>query len=666
MRVLCFALVAWETFGLGLVAATVSVVPETPRAGEVVQVIYDPEGRPLAGASEVFVHRAFNNWAAVAGPDLEMEYDEELDVFVFSYVIPEAAYQIDFVFQDGNDNWDNNGGEDWHVEVAVHEEFAPLPGPDPLPEGASKAGVMMQGFYWDVPEGSWYATLAARAKELRFMRGRQGIDRIWFPPPSKGESGRSSMGYDPYDYYDLGQFTQKGTTRTRFGTQDELKAAIAAFRTVGILCMADIVLNHRSGGNWELNPLTGDSYWTDFTTVASGKCTWSYDDFHPSSLERSDEGIFTGFPDVCHVADQREGDPLFDLIEWGNWMKDESHAGFDGGWRLDYVKGVSPNAIRSFRQGTGNAFSILECWDGLEMIEAYLRVCAGASAFDFPAYYLMRDVFNSTDGSEDISGLVEASQTLAARLPDLAVTFVANHDTDEITRNKMLAYAFILTFEGYPCLFWRDYFDRGLADFGGQRGNGIDALVWARGALAKGDPHIEIRSEGDPDLLIYEAVNGERGYPGFLMAINDSPVATRAAEVVVRNKYLRGRRLQPYAWFSYVDGKNVKPDPVFVDNAGSIQFSVPPRGYVLFSSDELAWPSVQAVAVGQSEMTLNVSVRNTELGESYEVLLSESIEGSDTWNVDRAFVGGEGETTRLDVDLSGRQRVFVRIRKDEN
>jgi alpha-amylase len=40
------------------------------------------------------------------------------------------------------------------------------------------------------------------------------------------------------------------------------------------------------------------------------------------------------------------------------------------------------------------------------------------------------------------------------RNPYKAVTFVTNHDTDEIY-NKQLAYAYILTHEGYPTLFYK-------------------------------------------------------------------------------------------------------------------------------------------------------------------------------------------------------------------
>src|SRR6266568_3322383 len=59
-------------------------------------------------------------------------------------------------------------------------------------------------------------------------------------------------------------------------------------------------------------------------------------------------------------------------------------------------------------------------------------------------------------GSLDHAGLVGLD-------PAGAVTFVENHDTDRggvggpIVRNKLLAYAYILTAEGYPCIFYRDY-----------------------------------------------------------------------------------------------------------------------------------------------------------------------------------------------------------------
>lgn len=47
-----------------------------------------------------------------------------------------------------------------------------------------------------------------------------GITALWLPPVSKSANlGGPSMGYDPYDYYDLGDFNQKGRVKTWFGNR---------------------------------------------------------------------------------------------------------------------------------------------------------------------------------------------------------------------------------------------------------------------------------------------------------------------------------------------------------------------------------------------------------------------------------------------------------------
>ena len=450
-----------------------------------------------------------------------------------------------------------------------------------LPGPVAEAQVMMQGFYWNCPE-EWYQTMAAQADELRNIKDGQGIDRIWFPPPQKSHSGRNSMGYDPYDYYDLGRYDQKGTTATRFGTQEELRKTIALYRSKGIACMADIVLNHRSGGDAENNPrLDGARTWTDFSKVASGRCAWHFDQFHPSAKERSDAGSFGGFPDVCH-----EGVAGADLIEWGRWLADPAHAGFNGGWRLDYVKGVNPGYLRRFIRETGNPFTVLECWDGIPEIERYLDRSKAAAAFDFPGFYAMARVFNH---GEDIRQLVDAEKTLAAKDPARSVTFVANHDTDKdahvesITGNTMLAYAFILTWQGYPCIFWKDYFNYGLADFGGQPGNGIRPLVWVRGALGGGTPDIRLLESNDPDLLVYGTRSGRREAPGYIVAINNQSTGERRIEVTTRNRFLWGKELVCHAWYSYAEGHNRQPPDISCGGRGRVAIEVPPRGYAVYS-----------------------------------------------------------------------------------
>lgn len=118
--------------------------------------------------------------------------------------------------------------------------------------------VMMQAFYWDVPvnagsfNGSWWDTLTAKMSALKTA----GFTGLWVPPPSKGNFGIYDMGYGLYDHYDLGNYNQKGTTETRFGSRTELNSMIsAAHSTAGgapyMNIYADIILNHIYTGDSE-------------------------------------------------------------------------------------------------------------------------------------------------------------------------------------------------------------------------------------------------------------------------------------------------------------------------------------------------------------------------------------------------------------------------------
>ena len=119
--------------------------------------------------------------------------------------------------------------------------------------------VMMQAFYWDVPvdnqnlNGSWWDTLSAKASGMKSA----GFTGIWVPAPSKGNFGIWDMGYGIYDHYDLGNYNQKGTTETRFGSRSELESMISTMhQSPKIEVYADIVLNHIYTGdeNAESNP----------------------------------------------------------------------------------------------------------------------------------------------------------------------------------------------------------------------------------------------------------------------------------------------------------------------------------------------------------------------------------------------------------------------------
>jgi alpha-amylase len=120
--------------------------------------------------------------------------------------------------------------------------------PQPLWSNPWNGKVVLQAFWWDAwnekyPQ-DWYTYLAKLAPRLREL----GIDGIWIPSPAKGNVGASSMGYDIFDHYDLGDKGQKGTVATRFGNKDSLLRLIAVAHANELGVYPDIVLNHVIGG----------------------------------------------------------------------------------------------------------------------------------------------------------------------------------------------------------------------------------------------------------------------------------------------------------------------------------------------------------------------------------------------------------------------------------
>ncbi|HBL29705.1 MAG TPA: alpha-amylase, partial [Acidobacteria bacterium] len=59
----------------------------------------------------------------------------------------------------------------------------------------------------------------------------------------------SDVGYGVYDMYDLGEFNQKGSVRTKYGTKAEYLAAISTAHANGLQIYGDLVFNHRGGAD---------------------------------------------------------------------------------------------------------------------------------------------------------------------------------------------------------------------------------------------------------------------------------------------------------------------------------------------------------------------------------------------------------------------------------
>ena len=131
---------------------------------------------------------------------------------------------------------------------------------------------------------------------------------------------------------------------------------------------------------------------------------------------------------------------------------------------------------------------------------------------DFPLKFALGNACNN----ETAAGLDGAGY--AAHNPFLACTFVENPDTDvspgqAIVSSKLLAYAFILSAEGYPFVFGKDYFPAAI--FPGAYGLKpfIDNLVWIHEHLASG-PTVTRFADGKVFVM------NRTGNPGVLTALN--------------------------------------------------------------------------------------------------------------------------------------------------
>lgn len=109
---------------------------------------------------------------------------------------------------------------------------------------------MLQGWYWDYPKTSqnafWVDTMTAHAKEW----SDAGFTTVWCPPMSMAASGNGSNGYDIKDLFNLGGI---GNANTGFGNRTKIQSMISTFNQYNLKAVADMVYNHRNGGQPETN-----------------------------------------------------------------------------------------------------------------------------------------------------------------------------------------------------------------------------------------------------------------------------------------------------------------------------------------------------------------------------------------------------------------------------
>ena len=96
--------------------AATTVVPDPPVAGAPARIWYASAGGPLAGAGSVLCHWGLDGW------DPDTIVDQLMTPagggsWYLDVNLPPGTAELDFVFTDGQGNWDNNGGQDWIFPV---------------------------------------------------------------------------------------------------------------------------------------------------------------------------------------------------------------------------------------------------------------------------------------------------------------------------------------------------------------------------------------------------------------------------------------------------------------------------------------------------------------------------------------------------------------------
>lgn len=366
-------------------------------------------------------------------------------------------------------------------------------------------GVMMQYFHWYMPsDGSLWEQLSDRSSEL----AKSGITALWLPPAYKGIGGAGDVGYGVYDMYDLGEFEQKGSVRTKYGTKAQYIEAVARLRQAGIQVYADAVFNHRMGGD-EAEPSIATPYsrtdrvnpkgdkrsicsYTKFTFPGRGdlyssfKWGWrhfdavDYDDLNPGERDtvylldgkRFDDEVSLEYGNFAYLMgcdlDCQDQEVREELARWGKWYLDLTSV---DGFRLDAIKHIAAWFFSDWldvmeKHAGRDLFVVGEYWtESLATLLWYINDLGGRmSVFDVPLHYNFHRAGRAGRGF-DMSRILDGTVMQAS--PCNAVTFVENHDSQPMQSLESVvepwfkphAYAIILLRkEGYPCIFYGDYY----------------------------------------------------------------------------------------------------------------------------------------------------------------------------------------------------------------
>ena len=424
----------------------------------------------------------------------------------------------------------------------------------------------------DTPQAPWWWDhLASQAPEFR----RSGFSAVLLPPVCKTASGAASDadGYGLFDNYDIGSKNQYFNIPTRFGDHERLRRMIAIMHACGLDVYADVVMHQYYGGNNGTYKYVG----------ADGKTANGRFPKHPSCFVGApprvpvdpvadSQGNFAFGDMVSYVNSTPKGYMLNGAIDATDWLTRTLDL---QGYRIDDVKGMNVGAVRQVldSESMNGRFAVGEYFDGNpSALHWWVRnsgMGGRCNVFDFTLHWAIQAMCNNS--SRWGMGALQGAGYIAID-PMSAVTFVDNPDTDlsygeNVIWNKILGYALILTAEGYPSVYYKDYSTDpgcyGLKPL-------IDNLIWIHENLAFGTTLT--RWGNDPQVYVFE----RQGHPGLLVALNNDGYNSYAR--TVQTSFGPNVQLHEYT------GKH---GDIWTDGQGRATFTVPKnnngQSYLCFS-----------------------------------------------------------------------------------
>jgi alpha-amylase len=246
-----------------------------------------------------------------------------------------------------------------------------------------------------------------------------GYTAILISPHQSACGGR--LGYDPYDFR---------VFNSGHGTADELALLVQKTHAAGLQIYADMVLNHMCPNRNFTYPRFQTEHFHRFGGINNWDDQWQLEN-----------GSLFGLEDLSQESPYVRGELWEFLVKTNNM-------GFDG-YRWDAAKHVPRWFWKDHVVNNVNAwgkYNFGEVYDGsIDYLLQYVET--GMAVTDYNLYFAMRDNFRFVGNLAALDGA-----GLAAVNGPKALTFVENHDVDP-PPNRLLAYAFLAAYPGYPCFF---------------------------------------------------------------------------------------------------------------------------------------------------------------------------------------------------------------------